>query len=53
MRYNLDIKEVLGVRDTDKYRGSNDTKEKELRDRCRSEAGGDHSDGWGPCTERC
>ena len=42
MRYDLYVEEVLRVCDTDKYRRSNDTEEEEPRDRCRSEAGGNH-----------
>ena len=42
--YNLDMKEIFGVCDTDKYRRTNKAKEEELRDRCCGEAGGDHVD---------
>lgn len=46
MRDYLDVEEIFGICDTDKYRGSNKAKEKELRDRCRSEARGDHCGRW-------
>lgn len=46
VRHDLDVKEMLGVRDADENGGGNEAEEQELGDGGCGEAGSEHVFGW-------